>query len=90
MKTLLTYLQLFPTILAGVKALEEHFPLPGTGAMKLDLILKFVESAYNAEQTIQHDIPWAQLAGVVKGCVSAVVSAFNAMGLFKHAPTTGQ
>lgn len=83
MKTILAYLQLFPAILASVKSLEDTVPIPGAGKAKLDLILGFVQAAYNAEQSIQKEIPWSTLVEVVKGAVTAIVTAFNAIGVFK-------
>lgn len=84
MKTLISYLQLFPIILGAVKALEEALPLPSIGKQKLDLLLSIVEAAYNAEQSIQKEIPWTQIESVVKNAVSLIVTALNGMGLFKH------
>lgn len=83
MKTLIAYLQLFPSILSSVKSLEDALPIPAAGKSKLDLLIGFVQAAYQAEQTIQKEIPWATLEGVVRTSVTAVVASFNATGLFK-------
>lgn len=90
MKTLISYLQLLPTILAAVKSLEEAIPLPMSGKQKLDLLIATVQTAYAAEQTIQKEVPWTQVESVVKSVAGVVVNALNVMGLFRHstpAPT---
>ena len=84
MKTLIAWLQLFPLILSSVKVLEEAIPLPSSGKQKLDLLLSVVQAAYNAEQSIQKEIPWSQIESIVKSAVSSVVNALNTLGLFKH------
>ncbi len=88
MKTLIAYLELFPTILASVKSLEEAIPLPQAGKQKLDLLLAAVKAAYDAEESIREDIPWEKLAGIVTRAVKSVVESLNAIGVFRRSPAT--
>jgi hypothetical protein len=84
MKTIVSYLQLFPNILATVQSLEASIPLPSAGKQKLDLLLSIVKTAYDAEEAVRQEIPWEKLAPLVSAAANSIVSAFNALGLFKH------
>jgi hypothetical protein len=84
MKTLIAYLQLFPTILGAVQSLEGAIPLSTTGKQKLDLLVGIVKTAYDAEETVRQEIPWEKLASLVTAAAGSIVAAFNSLGLFKH------
>jgi hypothetical protein len=83
MKSLLLILQLFPVMLAGVRALEETIPLPQSGKQKLDLVLDVVKTAYESSAELQKEFAWDKLAGVVVTIVGKIVGTLNALGVFK-------
>jgi hypothetical protein len=84
--TLLAIFKLLPGILSAIQALEAAIPLPAAGKAKLDLILGTVSDVYNADQTIQKQLPGEALAGVVTSIVSRIVGTFNALGIFSKKP----
>jgi hypothetical protein len=86
MKTLIAYLQLFPSILSSVQSLESAIPLPSSGKQKLDLVVGIVKTAYDTEESIRKEVPWEKLSALVASAVSSIVAAFNTLGLFTHAP----
>ena len=88
MQTLLTYLKLFPNILAAVGALEEAVPIPATGKQKLSLLLAVVKTAYDSEEAIRKEVPWDKLARIINDAVKTVVETFNSLGLFRHGAET--
>ncbi len=87
------FLGLLPTIIETVKAVETAFPQPGSGAQKLDLVLSTVQAAAatvpevvaatgETKAAVQaKDVP-ALTAGLTH-VIGAVVSFFNAAGIFK-------
>ena len=84
MKTLVAYLQLFPTIISSVQALESAVPLPAAGKQKLDLLLGIVKAVYDAEETVRREVPWEKLASLITTTATAVVTSLNTLGLFHH------
>lgn len=88
MQSLLTYLKLFPTILAAVRALEEAVPIPVAGKQKLSLLLALVKTAYDSEEAIRKEVPWDKLAKIISDAVKTVVETFNTLGLFRHGSET--
>ena len=85
MKTLVAFLQLFPSILGAVQSLESAVPLPSSGKQKIDLLMGIVKTAYDTEESIRKDVPWATLSTLVVSAVNSIVVAFNALGIFNHA-----
>lgn len=87
MNTLLAYLKLLPAVVAAVHGLEQYIPLPGNGKAKLDLILQVVTLGYNTDQDVQGDLGKGftldKLVGIVTKIAGAVVSVFNALGIFQ-------
>lgn len=88
MQTLLTYLKLFPAILAAVRALEEAIPIPAAGRQKLNLLLAMVKTAYDGEEAIRKEVPWDKIARIISDAVKTVVETFNTLGLFRHSAET--
>jgi len=72
-----------------VQSLEGAIPLSATGKTKLDLLLGIVKTAYDAEETARHEIPWEKVSALVISAAGSIVAAFNALNLFKH-QTPGQ
>lgn len=74
-------LSLFPAIIEAVKAAEAALPQSSQGALKLEAIKVALESAFNTIQNIEgkFETYWP----AISGAVGAVVSMFNAAGLFK-------
>lgn len=74
-------LGLLPTILEAVKAVEAALPISGKGKEKLELVKTSVQAVFDASnQTVTtFQETWPQLEKVV----SAVVTLFNSVGLFK-------
>ncbi len=85
MKTLITYLQLFPTIIAAIQSLENAIPVPASGKKKLDLLLQIVKAAFDTEESVRREIPWEKLSTLVSSAVNLIVAAFNGLGVFQHA-----
>ncbi len=83
MKTLIAILQLFPVILAAIRAAEEAIPESGKGKTKLDLVLGVVQAAYDASSELQSSFSWQSLVVVITKVVSNVVAVLNAAGIFK-------
>ena len=84
MKTLVAYLQLFPSILGAVQSLESAVPLSSSGKQKIDLLMAIIKTAYDTEESIRKDVPWATLSNLVVTAVNSIVAAFNALGIFNH------
>lgn len=83
MNTILAILQLFPTILSAITAVENVVPIPGQGKAKLDLILGIVKTAYDGAAGLEKSFAWDKLAGLVTTIVGQVVGFLNAVGVFK-------
>ncbi len=88
MKTLLAILQLFPFILAAVRAVEEAIPIPQTGKQKLDLVLDAVKAAYDGASDLQKQFSWDKLSGIVVTIVGKIVGVLNALGVFHTTSTS--
>ena len=84
MQTLLAFLKLFPMLLSSLQAIEEAVPLPAVGKQKLDILLAVIKTAYDAEQSIQKEIAWDKLAGIITNAAKTIVDAFNTLGLFQR------
>jgi hypothetical protein len=77
-------LQLFPAILAAVKAAEAHISLPKTGAEKLNLVTGVVEEVYSSiADGIREDYSRDSVMRLVVGIVTRVVAVFNRLGIFQ-------
>lgn len=83
MSTLIAMLQLLPAIIGAVQSVEAAVPLPAAGKAKLDLVLGTVTDVYNAEQSIQKQLPSDHMVSLVTSAITRVVSAFNTLGIFK-------
>ena len=86
MKTLLAVFQLFPVLLAAVRAVEEAIPLPGQGKKKLDLVLEILKSAYDAATDLKRDFSFEKLAAIAIPMIGRIVALYNELGLFQHGP----
>jgi hypothetical protein len=83
MKYLVLALQLFPAILAAVKAAEAHITLPKAGAEKLALVTGVVEEAYESiTDGMKEDYSRDSVTRLVVGIVGRVVAVFNRLGVF--------
>ena len=85
MSTLISILQLLPAIIGAVQSVEAAVPISGAGKAKLDLVLGTVTDAYNAEQSIQKQLPLDKITPVITSVIARVVAMFNALGIFKKA-----
>jgi hypothetical protein len=83
MATLIAIMNLLPSILSAVQAVEAALPMPGAGKAKLDLVLGTVSDVYAADLQIQKAIPGDLLVGIVTGIVGKIVATFNALAVFK-------
>ncbi len=83
MKTLISILQLFPAILAAIRAAEEAIPASGQGKTKLDLVLGVVQGVYDASSELQSSFSWQSLVVVITKVINNVVAVLNAAGIFK-------
>ena len=74
MTIVLQVLGYVPALIKAIMAIEEAVPAAGQGKAKLDMVIAIMQSADDAITGI---IPILQKA------ISAIVTAFNAMGIFK-------
>jgi hypothetical protein len=83
MKYFILALQLFPAILAAVKAAEAHITLPKAGSEKLALVTGVVEEAYESiTDGMKEDFSRETVTRLVVGIVGRVVAVFNRLGIF--------
>lgn len=87
MKTLLAVFQLFPVLLAAVRAVEEAVPLPGQGKKKLDLVLEILKSAYDTATDLKREFSFEKLVTIVVPMIARIVALHNELGLFQK-PTS--
>lgn len=84
MKYIILGLQLFPAILAAVKAAEAHISLPKSGAEKLSLVTGIVEDVYSAiSEGLGDAYSRDSVTRLVMGIVTRVVAVFNRLGIFQ-------
>jgi len=74
MSKVLEILGYIPALIKAVMAVEAAVPITGQGKTKLDMIISIMQAA---DDSITSIIPILQKA------ISAIVTAFNAMGIFK-------
>jgi phage-related minor tail protein len=72
--TISTVLQLIPTILEIIKAVETQIPASGMGKEKLEFVKNVLSTAY--PQVVE-------IWGMVEKIIAASVTLFNATGAFK-------
>jgi hypothetical protein len=74
-------ISIYPLIIAAIKEVESALPESGKGQLKLAMVRSIIESAYaiSEDKLGQFEEIWPAIASVI----SAVVSAFNAAGVFK-------
>ncbi len=83
MKYFVLALQLFPAILAAVKAAEAHITLPKSGADKLELVTGVVEEAYESiTEGLSQDYSRDSVTRLVVGIIGRIVAVFNRLGIF--------
>lgn len=86
MKYIVLALQLFPAILAAVKAIEAQISLPKSGAEKLELVTGVVEEAYTSiHDGFKEDFSRDTVTRLVVGIVARVVAVLNRLGIFTTA-----
>ncbi|MCZ2157034.1 MAG: hypothetical protein LC114_24585 [Bryobacterales bacterium] len=86
MKYIILALQLFPAILAAVKAIEANVSLPKAGTEKLELVTGVVEEAYTSiNEGVKEDFSRETVTKLVVGIVARVVAIFNRLGIFSTA-----
>lgn len=86
MKYIVLALQLFPAILAAVKAIEAQISLPKSGAEKLELVTGVVEEAYTSiNDGFKEDFSRDTVTRLVVGIVARVVAVLNRLGIFTTA-----
>ncbi len=74
---------MFPLIVQFVRDVENAFPPGGFGAQKLALVRAWLESAFDKANDfgLTFDDLWPKIAAVV----SSLVTAYNAIGVFRRA-----
>jgi hypothetical protein len=77
-------LGLIPTIANTIKSIEELDSTSGKGAHKLQVVLAIVRGLYEAANP-NASVAFDQIAKAVEGAISALVTYYNAIGLFKKA-----
>ena len=84
MKYIILGFQLFPAILAAVKAVESHVSLPKSGAEKLGLVTGVVEEVYSAiSDGMGENYSRESVMRLVMGIVTRAVAVFNRLGIFE-------
>ncbi|KON79412.1 hypothetical protein PA01_12795 [Azoarcus sp. PA01] len=83
LQTLKLILSLLPLILEVVRAIEDALPAGGNGAAKLALLRQTIEAAYST--VTGATVAFEQLWPALERTVAAVVSLYNATGVFKQA-----
>jgi hypothetical protein len=84
MKYLILGLQLFPAILAAVKAVEAHIDLPKAGSEKLALVTGVVDEVYTAAtEGMSESYSRESVMRLVMGIVTRTVAVFNRLGIFQ-------
>ena len=86
MQKLIAWIKLLPGLVEAIRHVEEAIPLPSTGQQKLNLLLEIIRVFYDAEESVRKDFPWEKLAALVTAAAARIVTAFNALGLFRHEP----
>lgn len=77
MKFALMLLQLLPSIISAIKAIEEFMPVDGAGKEKLEIIKKTLEIA---------DSKSAEIWPMIERVVAVIVNTANRLGIFKKKP----
>lgn len=73
-------LSLLPIIIDAIKAIEAAFPEGSNGQHKLEVVKTTVQSAMDVATDVI--VPFEQVWPVLQGMIAAIVSAFNALGVF--------
>lgn len=85
MKYFVLALQLFPAILAAVKAAEATITIPKAGADKLALITGIAEDVYAAAgDEVSKDYKKESVISIIVGIVGRVVAVLNRLGVFSQ------
>lgn len=73
-------IQLLPSVLEAIKALEAMLPESGLGKQKLEILKSAIEAAYlvTNEYSVKFDTLWPALEKVI----GSIVSTMNATGIF--------
>lgn len=83
MKYIVLALQLFPAILAAVKAVEAQIALPKSGSEKLELVTGVVEEAFaSITDGMKEDYSRESVTRLVVGIIGRIVAVFNRLGIF--------
>jgi hypothetical protein len=74
-------ISLFPLLIQAVQAVEAAIPNSGNGQQKLELIKSIIQTSYESSNKLVASFEqlWSPLSSVVQ----AIVTAFNAVGIFK-------
>jgi hypothetical protein len=76
--------QIFPAVVALVKAIEEAAPAAKLGGAKLELLQGIVADAYQtADTTVRKELPFEQLIQAVVSIANRIVGFFNVVGMFQ-------
>jgi hypothetical protein len=75
---------IFPAVIALVKSIEEHAPVPGLGSSKLELLKGIVDDTYSAAAgAAANDTDRNAILAAVVSIASRVVGFLKAIGAFK-------
>jgi hypothetical protein len=86
MQAFLLILQMFPTLLEAIVAIETTAATPKVGPAKLQLIKQVVSSASATEQFGSKMISQDQLLSMIEAITASIVVFYNLIGVFKTSP----
>lgn len=72
----------WPMVTALVKQVESDFPAGSTGQQKLDAVQSMLSTAWTKVSGVEAS--FEQAWPILEGMISALVSTYNALGLFNH------
>lgn len=78
-----TIAQLFPAVVAAIKAVEDALPDGGQGAAKLEMVRAILQAGFNSAEGIS--VTFEHVWPAVQNIVAQMVKAFNTIGLFRKA-----
>jgi hypothetical protein len=73
--------QMMPLILEAVKTVEAMFPQAGQGAIKLELVKRFIQETAHATDAAVAQLP--AFVSALTPVISGIVALANSTGLFK-------
>ncbi len=88
MQIFLLILQMFPTLLEAVMAIETTAATPKVGAAKLQLIKQVASAATGTQQFSSKVVTQDQLLSIIEAITASIVAFYNLIGVFKTSSPT--